>query len=131
MSPSNLLRPCPFCEQDESMFEVVEMSADPIDGGYGFKVHCLTCHACGPVKDTEDEARMVWGIITACIDLQVDPSRVGNTETGIFARTPSGMSVDIADLDRPSLRTWLRSRGGANQWAESTVFILLNHGVEP
>jgi hypothetical protein len=34
-------------------------------------------------------------------------------------------SVDIYYLDAPSLRAWLRSRGGDNQWAESVVFILL------
>lgn len=51
--------------------------------------------------------------------------------TGIYvrAKTPTGWdSVDIAILDKESLRVWLRSRGGDNPWAEDVVGILLGHG---
>ena len=36
--------------------------------------------------------------------------------------------VDIGELDKPSLLRWLRSRGGANEWAENVVAILLGFG---
>lgn len=50
--------------------------------------------------------------------------------TGIFVRAQrSGHwgSYDIFVLTKDSLMTWLRSRGGDNPWAESTVAILLGH----
>jgi len=51
--------------------------------------------------------------------------------TGIFVRaqTPEGrmVPVDIWMLDRKSLLTWLRSRGGKNEWAEAVVTTLLGH----
>ena len=52
-------------------------------------------------------------------------------ETSVFvrAKTPDGWdSVDIATLDKSSLLSWLRSRGGDNRWAEDLVGILLGHG---
>jgi hypothetical protein len=39
-------------------------------------------------------------------------------------------SHDIAVLTRASLFAWLRSRGGANQWAEAVVFGLLRYPPE-
>jgi hypothetical protein len=52
--------------------------------------------------------------------------------TGIYvrAKTAGGrwINADIADLDRDSLLTFLRSRGGDNAWAEDVVGILLGHG---
>ena len=51
---------------------------------------------------------------------------------GIFARALKDgewKSVDIYELDYTSLIAWLRSRGGDNPWAESTVAILLGHEV--
>jgi hypothetical protein len=36
-------------------------------------------------------------------------------------------SVDIAYLDKDSLKRWLRSGGGANELAEGVVLILLGH----
>jgi hypothetical protein len=69
-------------------------------------------------------------------ELKVDLARlkIGDQYTsGIFvrAKTPDGKwdSVDIVFLDGESLHAWLRSRGGDNPWAESTVGILLGHDV--
>lgn len=36
---------------------------------------------------------------------------------------------DLAELDTDSIKRWLRSRGGANEWAENTVLILLHHNA--
>lgn len=64
--------------------------------------------------------------------LHVDPSRIGLGESGIYIRAvgPEGKwgTFDIVDLDKESLLTWLRSRGGDNPWAEDVVGILLGHG---
>ena len=67
-------------------------------------------------------------------ELTLDLDRVGNPTyhglTGIFVRAKHGGkwgAFDIAELDEPSLMVWLRSRGGDNPWAESTVAILLGH----
>ena len=60
----------------------------------------------------------------------VAPERVG-MGTGILvkARGPDGNigNHDIAELTRESLLRWLRSRGGANLWAENVVMQLLAH----
>ncbi len=51
--------------------------------------------------------------------------------TGVYVRALRGgipASVDIAELDAPSLLRWLRSRGGENSWAENIVGLLLGHG---
>jgi hypothetical protein len=70
------------------------------------------------------------------LKLSVDPARWPEKEparhvTGIYVRAsvPDGGfdSVDIWCLDRDSLMRWLRSRGGANEWAENTVAVLLGH----
>lgn len=64
-------------------------------------------------------------------DYQIDPSRVGQGETGIFIRAKrDGVwgSYDIYALEKNSLLCWLTSRGGNNRWAENTVGILLGHG---
>ena len=68
--------------------------------------------------------------------LRVDPNRVHyDGMTNIFVRALSPdehwMNADIAQLSGQSLLTWLRSRGGANEWAEATVFALLDHGGHP
>ena len=51
--------------------------------------------------------------------------------TGIYIRalSPDGSweSVDIALLDKESLLSWLRSRGGKNEWAENCVGAMLGH----
>lgn len=77
-------------------------------------------------------------------DLRVDPARskkdkgpcngCGHNpyETGIYVRAfdPTErlwVTVDLAYLDANSVREWLRSRGGDNEWAENTVLILLGH----
>jgi hypothetical protein len=64
--------------------------------------------------------------------VKVDKDRIGGFgNTGIYVRAKNRMdkwdSVDIADLDRDSLHTWLKSRGGDNLWAENVVMILLGH----
>lgn len=63
--------------------------------------------------------------------LQVAPDRLDIIETGIYVRAlnedKKWESVDISHLDRDSLQSWLRSRGGENQWAENVVMILLGH----
>lgn len=67
--------------------------------------------------------------------LECDPQRLNekdNLQTGIFVRAKDPtdgkwISADIAWLTMPSLQEWLKSRGGDNKWAESTVCILLGH----
>ena len=65
-------------------------------------------------------------------ELTVDPTLIPHPGTGIYvrAKNPDGNWVDsdISELDKASLHTWLRSRGGENEWAESVVFMLLGHG---
>jgi len=52
--------------------------------------------------------------------------------TGVYVRAklPDAKweSVDINLLDKISLLSWLKSRGGDNPWAEDCVGILLGHG---
>lgn len=60
-----------------------------------------------------------------------DESRGVDQGTGIFVRALSGtqfVSCDICELDKASLLTWLKSRGGDNRVAEDVVGILLGHG---
>ena len=70
------------------------------------------------------------------MELKIDPIRADGEDdkevtTGIFVRAQTidgkWQSVDICDLDLPSLKTWLRSRGGSNPWAESCVALILGH----
>lgn len=64
------------------------------------------------------------------MELKVDPARKDADSTGIYVRAKNGDewgSFDIADLDRDSLHSWLRSRGGENLWAENCVLLLLGH----
>jgi hypothetical protein len=64
------------------------------------------------------------------MNLQVDPARVDLPKTGFYVRAQldgTWSAWDIAHLTRDSLFEWLRSRGGANEWAESVVFALLGH----
>jgi len=64
----------------------------------------------------------------------VDPSRaIYSSATGIYVRAKRGEkwdSVDIAELNTPSLFAFLRSRGGSNPWAENTVATMLDHPFE-
>jgi hypothetical protein len=68
------------------------------------------------------------------LDLMVDPTRMDRIGTGVYvrARAPDGTpgSWDIMQLDAASLKRWLRSRGGENDWAEGVVALLLGHPVE-
>ena len=66
------------------------------------------------------------------VDFQRDDATRGMrqsiTGTGIYVRALRDNipgSYDIATLDRDSLFRWLRSRGGANPWAENIVAVLL------
>ena len=68
------------------------------------------------------------------MDLKVDQDRCSKSlATGIYVRSRNpGLddkwgSYDISELDRESLKTWLRSRGGENAWAENVVGMLLDH----
>lgn len=67
-------------------------------------------------------------------DLNVIPERHEQKEhwqTGIFVRAKVGDkwdSIDIATLDKPSLLSFLKSRGGDNRWAEDVCGIILGHG---
>jgi hypothetical protein len=64
------------------------------------------------------------------MELTADPHRAHLPETGICVRAKAAgrwQAVDIIHLDAASLLTWLRSRGGKNEWAENTVGILLSH----
>jgi hypothetical protein len=70
------------------------------------------------------------------MDLNFDEARYNNEDmkdvTGIYirAKTPSGNydTGDIAQLDKKSLLSWLKSRGGDNAWAEDCVGIILGYG---
>lgn len=59
-----------------------------------------------------------------------DFEAMGGTGIYVRAKFPEGGygSVDIRDLDAPSLLAWLRSGGGNNPLAENTIGILLGHG---
>ena len=63
--------------------------------------------------------------------LYVDESRIDLPETGIPVRAAilgaEYLSYDLVHLDTASLKAWLKSRGGTNEWAEETVMILLGH----
>jgi len=65
---------------------------------------------------------------------RADPDRMDRDgSTGIYVRAIVDgrlQSIDIACLDRQSLRDWLRSRGGNNEWAEHVVLLLLGHKSE-
>lgn len=62
----------------------------------------------------------------------VDPARheINHESTGVYVRAKykeKWGSFDIAELDRDSLFRFLRSRGGANLWAENVVLVMLGH----
>jgi hypothetical protein len=65
------------------------------------------------------------------LEMNVDPQRkINDPLTGIFVRAKFNgeyVNADIYELDRDSLLSWLRSRGGSNPWAESVVLGLLAH----
>lgn len=67
------------------------------------------------------------------MNLTVDPARVGKMHdiTGIFVRAKnqdgSYGSYDIAELDKPSLKTWLMSRNDT-QWMLDVIGVILGHG---
>lgn len=71
-------------------------------------------------------------------ELHVDIERLkkhGDAEvTGIFTRAiveggdPRERSVDIAVLDNKSLVAFLRSKGGANEFAEDCIGMILGYG---
>lgn len=65
------------------------------------------------------------------MELKTDPKRENIEGTDIYVRaeTSSGewKSVDVVQLDKQSLLTWLKSRGGNNEFAEEVVCILLGH----
>lgn len=64
------------------------------------------------------------------MDLKVDPSRTLELKLGIkTAATLRGKSgiYDIAWLDLRSLKIWMRSAGGENALAETTLAVLLGH----
>jgi len=63
---------------------------------------------------------------------RIDDARFARgIETGIYVRAQNKAGVwgafDIFSLDRESLGRWLRSRGGANEFAENLVYRLLEH----
>lgn len=70
------------------------------------------------------------------MELLVDSERLARfteeTSTGIYVRAKHGEkwgSFDILVLTLDSLRVWLRSRGGVNEWSENTVAMLLGHAL--
>ena len=74
------------------------------------------------------------------MELKVCPDRASvnrdmHGTTGIYVRAKGTDgkwgSYDIAELDQPSLHSWLRSRGGENPWAENCVMLLLGHEQIP
>lgn len=70
------------------------------------------------------------------MELRIDPRRAlsdsDESLTGIYVRAVDQKgkwrSADICELDKESLLSWLRSRGGDNPYAEDVVGILLGHG---
>lgn len=64
------------------------------------------------------------------MNLQTDPTRNGDTGIYVRAQDINGKwdSFDICQLTKASLLEWLKSRGGANPWAENVVGVLLGHG---
>jgi hypothetical protein len=69
------------------------------------------------------------------VELKVDEKRrvthdMHPYRTGIYVRAKDGdkwVNADIGELERGSLKDWLRSRGGENEWTEQVVLILLGH----
>lgn len=64
------------------------------------------------------------------MEYYVDEDRESIPETGIYVRAKKDgkyITADISHLDHDSLKAWLRSRGGENEWAENVVAILLGH----
>ena len=69
------------------------------------------------------------------MELKADPKRMGLKETGIYVRAwvPDGgpKSVDLAELDRDSLVTWIRGSqekiGLEVNFAERLLLSLLGH----
>jgi hypothetical protein len=70
-------------------------------------------------------------------ELRMNPKRIAKNrwivlEILVRAKNEHGhfQNCDIGDLDRESLLSWLRSRGGSNPWAEQTILILLGYEQE-
>jgi hypothetical protein len=68
------------------------------------------------------------------MELKVDPKRrdyqFTALSTDILVRAKDDdkwVNADICTLDLVSLKTWLRSRGGENSWAETCVAMILEH----
>ena len=69
------------------------------------------------------------------MELKADPKRMGLKETGIYVRAwvPDGgpKSVDLAELDRDSLVSWIRGSqekiGLEVNFAERLILSLLGH----
>lgn len=68
------------------------------------------------------------------VNLIADPKRAqANGLTRIYVRAWVGRidgpikTADVAELDLPSLRAWMRSRGGANPWAEQAFALSCGH----
>jgi len=69
------------------------------------------------------------------MELRVDDNRLEDynllkTNIPIRALFPDGKwgTCDIIYLEKESLLTWLRSRGGKNEYAENLVGLLLGYG---
>ena len=96
-------------------------------------VGCLMHHTVTLDEREAGDLRDIWLEITMTTDLRVDPNReeYQHGTTGIYVRARMGGggwgNADIAELDRISLLRFLRSRGGANLWAENTVLAMLEH----
>lgn len=66
-------------------------------------------------------------------EYRTDPKRECELKgiTGIFVRARGSNfkwdNFDIAELNRNSLKAFLRSRGGMNLWAENVVASILGH----
>jgi hypothetical protein len=92
----------------------------------------------------EAKARRAWVKARSIVidsgplhELRIDMKRITKsvwTVPAILVRAKNEhghfQTCDISDLDRESLLTWLRSRGGSNALAEATVLILLGHEQE-
>ncbi len=91
----------------------------------------------------EARAKRAWAEARAAVfspgpmELEVDPDQWAveelRNQTSIYIRARVDgqyQAVDIAVLKKESLRAWLKSRGGSNPWAESTVLLMLGYNFK-
>lgn len=119
--PGDDYRPGPCGRCGCERLDACSKCEKPLQGYYREVALERWCHECDSARTNPtlrvDETR--WEV------------RAQTPPTGIFVHALSPddemVSADIRLLDRGSLLTWLRSRGGKNEWAEAVVMCLLGH----